>query len=85
MSDSPAIALLTLDVARGIGILLVVLGHNAVFRESSHGLYEAIYLFHMPLFFFLSGVTFRLTSPGETVRKRARALLVPYFAMGVVW
>ena len=81
MSDS---RVLTLDVARGIGILLVVLGHNAVFRESSHELYEAIYLFHMPLFFFVSGVTFRLASPGETLRKRARALLVPYFAMGVL-
>jgi polysaccharide biosynthesis protein PslL len=76
--------LLTIDVARGIGILLVVLGHNALFRESGHGLYEAIYLFHMPLFFFVSGVTFRPTSPGETLRKRARALLVPYFMMGAV-
>jgi fucose 4-O-acetylase-like acetyltransferase len=75
---------LTLDVARGIGILLVVLGHNALFRESSHSLYEAIYLFHMPLFFFVSGVTFRLMSPGEALRKRARALLVPYFMMGAV-
>lgn len=76
--------LLTVDVARGVGILLVVLGHNTVFRESSRELYEAIYLFHMPLFFFLSGVTFRLTSPGDTVKKRARALLVPYFAMGAI-
>jgi fucose 4-O-acetylase-like acetyltransferase len=74
----------TVDVARGIGILLVVLGHNAVFRESSHGLYEAIYLFHMPLFFFLSGVTFRGSSPGEALKKRARALLVPYFMMGAI-
>src|SRR5262245_29203301 len=55
-----------------------------MFRESSHGLYEAIYLFHMPLFFFVSGVTFRPTSPGETLRKRARALLVPYFIMGAI-
>ncbi len=65
MSATRDSRLLTVDVARGIGILLVVLGHNAVFRESSHALYEAIYLFHMPLFFFVSGVTFRLTSPGE--------------------
>lgn len=76
--------LLTVDVARGIGILLVVLGHNAVFRESSHALYEAIYLFHMPLFFFVSGVTFKATSAGEALKKRARALLVPYFIMGAL-
>ena len=84
MSTTPDSRLLTIDVARGVGILLVVLGHNTMFRESSPGLYEAIYLFHMPLFFFLSGVTFRLTSPGDTLRKRARALLVPYFMMGAV-
>ena len=75
---------LTIDVARGIGILLVVLGHNTLFREGNHRLYEAIYLFHMPLFFFVSGVTFRLTSPGEALKKRARALLVPYFMMGAI-
>jgi polysaccharide biosynthesis protein PslL len=84
MSTSREPRLLTVDVARGLGILLVVLGHNTLFRESSHGLYEAIYLFHMPLFFFVSGITFRVTSPGETVRKRARALLVPYFMMGAI-
>ena len=72
----------TLDIARGIGILLVVIGHNSVFRETARPLYEAIYLFHMPLFFFLSGVTFRLASAGEALKKRARALLVPYFVMG---
>src|SRR5689334_13215025 len=76
--------MLTIDVARGLGILLVVLGHNVAFRESSRELYEAIYLFHMPLFFFLSGVTFRWTSPGEALKKRARALLVPYFMMGAI-
>jgi fucose 4-O-acetylase-like acetyltransferase len=84
MSAARDSRVVTIDVARGIGILLVVLGHNAVFRESSHGLYEAIYLFHMPLFFFLSGVTFRWSSPGEALKKRARALLVPYFMMGAI-
>ncbi len=55
----------TLDIAKGLGIVLVVLGHNPVFREGAHWLYEAVYLFHMPLFFFLSGVTFRVGPPGE--------------------
>jgi fucose 4-O-acetylase-like acetyltransferase len=55
-----------------------------VFRVEAHPLYEAVYLFHMPLFFFLSGVTFRLAPVDEALRKRARSLLVPYFAMGAV-
>jgi polysaccharide biosynthesis protein PslL len=84
MSASSGQRILTLDVAKGVGILLVVLGHNPVFREDAHPLYEAVYLFHMPLFFFLSGITFRLAPAGEALRKRARALLVPYFTMGAV-
>jgi fucose 4-O-acetylase-like acetyltransferase len=75
---------LTVDVAKGLGILLVVLGHNVVFREGMHTAYEAIYLFHVPLFFFLSGVTFRYATPVVAFQKRFRSLLVPYFAMGAV-
>ena len=74
----------TVDVAKGIGILLVVLGHNAEFREGMHPAYEAIYLFHMPLFFFLSGVTFKAAEPLVALRKRFRSLLVPYLAMGAL-
>lgn len=38
---------LLVDVAKGIGIVLVVLGHSGI--EFGHYL---IYMFHMPLFFF---------------------------------
>ena len=43
-----------LDIARGIGILLVVLGHND-FAALSPFFHQVIYSFHIPLFFFLSG------------------------------
>ena len=47
------------DVAKGMGIVLVVLGHAIadilpnvyIFRKT----FQIIYSFHMPLFFFLSG------------------------------
>lgn len=38
---------LLVDVAKGIGLVLVVLGHSGI--EFGHYL---IYMFHMPLFFF---------------------------------
>jgi fucose 4-O-acetylase-like acetyltransferase len=41
--------ILWIDVCRGIGILLVVLGHCDPFFN------KYIYGFHMPLFFLLSG------------------------------
>jgi fucose 4-O-acetylase-like acetyltransferase len=76
--------ILTLDVAKGMGIVLVVLGHNHLFREQARLLYEAIYLFHMPLFFFVSGTTFRLAPIRDALNRRARSLLVPYAVMGAV-
>ena len=46
-----------IDIAKGIAIMLVVIGHvpdafDAPFYR------VAIYTFHMPLFFFLSGYVF---------------------------
>ncbi len=42
-----------IDIAKGIGILLVILGHLNTGGQYSRNL---IYAFHMPLFFLLSGV-----------------------------
>lgn len=39
-----------LDILKGIGILLVVFAHTCKGDASGY-----VYLFHMPLFFFLSG------------------------------
>lgn len=41
------------DIAKGIAILLMIIGHEV---ESAH-LYALIFSFHMPLFFILSGYT----------------------------
>lgn len=68
-----------LDSARGIAVFLVILGHMGI---PYFGKY--ITSFHMPLFFFLSGVTFSVKdSFSEFVRKKAMRLLVPYFCLGI--
>lgn len=67
MTTPPASRLAWPDQAKGVGILLVVIGHvwrglqaAAVLPDGS--LYQTvdrlIYVFHMPLFFFLSGLFF---------------------------
>ena len=68
-----------IDIARGIGILLVVMGHND-FGAISPFAYKVIYSFHMPLFFFLSGY-FLNTSIGfwNFFKKRFNSLLKPFF------
>ena len=67
-----------LDIAKGIGILLVVLGHND-FEVISLFVQRLIYSFHMPLFFFLSGYFLNTAVPFfEFFKKRFHALLKPY-------
>jgi acyltransferase len=69
-----------LDFLRVLGIVAVVVGHIGAW--SGPITREAIYTWHVPLFFFLSGY---LWSEGrgfvEEVKKRATTLLIPY----VVW
>lgn len=43
-----------IDVLKGIGIILVVIGHTSM----ENPLVKWIYVFHMPLFFALSGYMF---------------------------
>ncbi len=67
-----------IDIARGIGILLVVLAHNDFGFISQYG-YEVIYSFHMPLFFFLSGYFIKTDiSFFEFFKKRFHSLLKPF-------
>jgi fucose 4-O-acetylase-like acetyltransferase len=67
-----------LDVARGIGILLVVLGHNDLGALSPF-LHQVIYSFHIPLFFFLSGYFLNTSIPfREFLGKRFHTVLKPY-------
>ena len=67
----------SLDAMRGIGILLVVVGHSGI----PNILQWWIWSFHMPLFFFLSGVLFKRgkTSDFQFIKRKTRSLLLPYF------
>ncbi len=64
------------DVLKGFGILLVVAGHVLTGTTV-----VVIYMFHMPLFFFISGVLFK---PENDVReyavKKSVHLLIPYLS-----
>jgi fucose 4-O-acetylase-like acetyltransferase len=75
----------TIDIARGIGIILVVLGHNWLVLEDKGELFRVIYSFHLPLFFFLSGVFLKDSAAlGPFALSRADALLKPYFVVLVL-
>jgi fucose 4-O-acetylase-like acetyltransferase len=70
-----------IDIAKGIGILLVVMGHND-FTTVSPLFYKIIYSFHMPLFFFISGTFFnKELSFASLSKKRFQTLIKPYMVI----
>lgn len=76
------------DIAKGIGIVLVVVGH----APTGDMLRAYIYSFHMPLFFLVAGYTFkpdRFSTLAALAKSRVRPLLHPYFIFAllgyVVW
>jgi fucose 4-O-acetylase-like acetyltransferase len=86
-----------IDEAKGIGIILVVVGHVIQGLHASriglaegpfHFLTHVIYSFHMPLFFFLAGLFtipgIRKSEYGDFLLKRAGMILYPYFLWSVV-
>ena len=73
--DSPR-RLKELDLLRGIAMFLVILGHTRVPGE------KYIMAFHMPLFFFITGITLALrpiTSFKSFLITRWKRLIIPYF------
>ena len=68
-----------IDMAKGYGTLLVIYAHLG-----DDPLRGWMYSFHLPLFFFLSGYVFRYQdSFKEFVWKKCKAIMVPYFCLGI--
>jgi len=73
-----------MEIARGIAILLVTLGHSEPIKTALPSMKEFIYSFHMPLFFFMSGFfSVRFISEGlvSYVLPRIKRLLIPYITI----
>jgi len=67
-----------IDIAKGIGIVLVVMGHND-FALISPFAHKLIYSFHMPMFFFMSGMFFKPDMPfWAFIRRRFDKVLKPF-------
>jgi acyltransferase len=80
-----------IDVAKGIAILSVVVGHaiNQLNPENTTFVLTTIrhfiYSFNMPIFFFLSGFLLNYsTVPLEFIRKKIKRLVIPYFFTYIV-
>lgn len=78
MTDKKRIAYL--DIARGIGMILVVMGHVEYVNST---LRQFISAFHMPLFFLISGILIwerqeQKRSLRELIKHKLRSIMLPY-------
>ncbi len=73
------------DIAKGIGVILVVVGHV---QELPFPFLVWIFSFHIPLYFFLSGLFVKkeTTEPFlSSLKKNVTGLLVPYCVFSAVF
>ena len=68
-----------IDVLRGIGILLMIMGHVSFGNFFS----KWIHIFHMPMFFIISGFFYKKQHFGEMLKRKSKTLLVPYLIIGI--
>lgn len=76
-----------IDSAKGIGIILVVIGHciSRMGFGNNLNILKIIYSFHMPLFFFISGLTFRYDcSFYKYFIKKIKRLLIPTYIFTII-
>lgn len=67
-----------IDVARCIGIFAIYLGHLA---DPDGQIRKFVFMFHVPLFFFLAGCTERFQraeSPLRSMGNKVKSVLVPW-------
>ena len=69
-----------LDVLKGIGIILVVIGHV----YSNRTVFNWLYSFHMPLFFLAAGWVYKEKSVLTDIKRRIQTIVVPYFSFGLL-
>lgn len=75
----------SITIAKAIGIILMVVGHSGCPQMLS----KLIYLFHMPLFFFCSGIFFNELNSHKTaiqfLKKRIMGLYLPFTKWSVLF
>lgn len=68
-----------IDIAKGIAMLLVILGHIITWKQSRPFI-DGINFFHVPIWIFLSALFINTSEPFISfISKRARRLLKPYY------
>ena len=75
---------LNVDLVKGIGIILVMIGHSGMFLfiKDKVLLNTLIYSFHMPLFFIVAGFFMK---DKVSLKKSVKRLLIPFLIVSIFW
>jgi len=77
----------SIDIIRGILMILVVLGHGLEFLRKENGftafLYNFIYFFHMPVFVFITGFLSKNIKKGRN--RAVQTYFVPFLLFNIIW
>ena len=78
-----------ISILKGIGIILVVLGHSAIKQPNGYQLFHTvIYTFHMPLFLIASGYFFKeqyLNEKKLFLKKKVKGLYLPFLKFSLAF
>ena len=95
MENSEKKRIIYFDIAKGIGIILVLIGHlqtDTIFSYTPYvlSLCSWIFSFHMALFFIISGMLISCKREEEkdfkeTVKKKFRSIMIPYFWFSLIY
>jgi fucose 4-O-acetylase-like acetyltransferase len=69
----------TLDIAKGIGMVCIIAGHMGI-SPITH----LVFVFHVPLFFIISGYFLRMDNSVDFLKKKSRQLIKPYIITSVL-
>lgn len=69
-----------IDLLRALGIIAMIMGHVGF-----GGFFDKwIHIFHMPMFFIISGYFFKEQDYNSLIKKRVKTLLIPYVVFGII-
>ncbi len=81
---------LYLDIAKGIAIISVVLGHIILKYDINNPVCIFLYSFHLPIFFIITGILFALNPKSifmdkkKFALKKIKSLIYPYITFSIV-
>lgn len=71
---------ITFDIMKGIGIIAMIIGHCSI----PHVLFKFIFMWHMPLFFIISGYFYKKKNNRDMFISLFTSLIIPYIFTSLI-